>query len=60
MNTELLVKLAEQEQIDRMLSYEIGFALGAQELGLNEAQYKKFYKDAAAAIAKNNKGNATK
>ncbi len=38
-----LEKVAAVEAIDRQNAFEVGFAKGAQDLGLNEEQFGKIY-----------------
>lgn len=36
-------KLAEVEQFDREQAFEAGFAKAAQDLGLNDQEFRQFY-----------------
>lgn len=46
-------KFAQQDQFDAEQAFEVGFAKAAQDMGMNQDQYKQFYQVACADLSKN-------
>lgn len=44
-------KLAEVEQFDREQAFEAGFAKAAQDLGLNDQEFRQFYQAGCEKIS---------